>query len=117
MYIRHDWALPEVRALHDLPLLELVHRAQTVHREAFHDNKVQLCSLLSIKTGGCPEDCAYCPQAARYHTFVPAGPLMETSDALAAAPGAREAGGPRVGVGPARRGVKAGPPFDRALEV
>src|SRR6266851_5676907 len=60
MRIRHDWTLPEVRALHDLPLLELVHRAQAVHREVFRDNKVQLCSLLSIKTGGCPEDCAYC---------------------------------------------------------
>ena len=74
---RHDWTLAEVRAIHDLPLLDLVHRAQTVHREHFGDNRVQLCSLLSVKTGGCPEDCAYCPQAARYHTDVQAEPLME----------------------------------------
>ena len=59
--IRHDWTLAEVRAIHDLPLLELVYRAQTVHRAVFGDNKVQLCSLLSIKTGGCPEDCALLP--------------------------------------------------------
>src|SRR5947208_11620917 len=117
MYIRHDWALPEVRALHDLPLLELVHRAQTVHREAFQENKVQLCSLLSIKTGGCPEDCAYCPQAARYHTFVPAEPLMETSDVLAAARSAREAGATRFCMGAAWREVKDGPQFDRVLEM
>ena len=117
MYIRHDWALPEVRALHDLPLLELVHRAQTVHREAFQENKVQLCSLLSIKTGGCPEDCAYCPQAARYHTFVPAQPLMETSDVLAAARSAREAGATRFCMGAAWREVKDGPQFDRVLEM
>ena len=68
--VRHDWTLAEVRTIHDLPLLELVYRAQTVHRVAFGDPKVQLCSLLSIKTGGCPEDCAYCPQSARYQTGV-----------------------------------------------
>src|SRR5438067_11095086 len=78
--MKHDWTLSEVRAVHDLPLLDLVHRAQTVHRENFGDNKVQLCSLLSVKTGGCPEDCAYCPQAARYHTGVEAEPLMQTDD-------------------------------------
>ena len=117
MHIRHDWALPEVRALHDLPLLELVHRAQTVHREAFGDNKVQLCSLLSIKTGGCPEDCAYCPQAARYHTGVEAEPLMETSEVLASARSAREAGATRFCMGAAWREVKDGAQFDRVLEM
>src|SRR2546421_8999271 len=90
--VRHDWTLAEVRAIHDLPLLDLVHRAQGVHREHFGDNRVQLCSLLSVKTGGCPEDCAYCPQAARYHTGVQAEPLMELDDVLAAARKAREAG-------------------------
>ena len=83
--VRHDWTLAEVRAIHDLPLLELVYRAQTVHRATFGDPKVQLCSLLSIKTGGCPEDCAYCPQAARYDTGVKAERLMETGDVLEAA--------------------------------
>ncbi len=84
--VRHDWTLAEVRAIHDLPLLELVYRAQTVHRATFGDPKVQLCSLLSIKTGGCPEDCAYCPQSARYDTGVKAEQLMETGDVLEAAP-------------------------------
>ena len=109
--------LPEVRALHDLPLLDLVYRAQTVHREHFGDNKVQLCSLLSVKTGGCPEDCAYCPQAARYQTGVAAEPLMETSAVLDAAGKAREAGATRFCMGAAWREVKDGPQFDRVLEM
>src|SRR5690349_15214010 len=78
MEIRHDWSLAEVRAIHDMPLLELVDRARAVHRESFAASEVQLCSLLSVKTGGCPEDCAYCPQAARYHTGVEAEPLLST---------------------------------------
>jgi biotin synthase len=117
MQIRHDWSLPEVRALHDLPLLELVHRAQTVHREVFRDNKVQLCSLLSIKTGGCPEDCAYCPQAARYQTGVAAEPLLETAEVLGAARKAREAGATRFCMGAAWREVKDGAQFDRVLDM
>ena len=117
MDIRHDWTLPEIRAVHDLPLLDLVHRAQTVHREAFGDNKVQLCSLLSIKTGGCPEDCAYCPQAARYHTGVEAEPLMEAGEVIAAARAAREAGATRFCMGAAWREVKDGAQFDRVLEM
>jgi len=114
---RHDWTLAEVRAIHDLPLLDLVHRAQTVHREHFGDNRVQLCSLLSVKTGGCPEDCAYCPQAARYHTDVQAEPLMEVDDVLAAARKAREAGATRFCMGAAWREVKDGQQFDRVLEM
>jgi biotin synthase len=117
MHIRHDWTLPEVRAIHDLPLLDLVHRAQTVHREAFADNKVQLCSLLSIKTGGCPEDCAYCPQAARYQTGVEAQPLLETDDVIEAARAARAAGATRFCMGAAWREVRDGPQFDRVLEM
>ena len=109
--------LPEVRALHDLPLLELVHRAQTVHRQHFGDNKVQLCSLLSVKTGGCPEDCAYCPQAARYQTGVAAEPLLQTDEVLSAALKAREAGATRFCMGAAWREVKDGPQFDRVLEM
>jgi len=114
---RHDWTLAEVRAIHDLPLLDLVHCAQTVHREQFGDNRVQLCSLLSVKTGGCPEDCAYCPQAARYHTDVQAEPLMEVDDVLAAARKAREAGATRFCMGAAWREVKDGQQFDRVLEM
>jgi biotin synthase len=115
--VRHDWTHPEVRALHDLPLLELVYRAQTVHRSVFGEPKVQLCSLLSIKTGGCPEDCAYCPQAARYHTGVQAEKLMETPAVLEAARQARAAGATRFCMGAAWREVKDGPQFDRVLEM
>lgn len=115
--IRHDWTLAEVRAIHDLPLLDLVHRAQTVHRESFGDNKVQLCSLLSVKTGGCPEDCGYCPQSAHYRTCVPAEPLMEVDDVLAAARKAREAGASRFCMGAAWREAKDGAQFDRVLEM
>ena len=115
--IRHDWTAAEVRAIHDLPLLELVYRAQTAHRAVFGDPKVQLCSLLSIKTGGCPEDCAYCPQAARYHTGVQAERLMETPEVLEAARTARAAGATRFCMGAAWREVKDGAQFDRVLEM
>ena len=115
--VRHDWTLPEVRALHDLPVLELVHRAQSVHREVFAGQKVQLCSLLSVKTGGCPEDCAYCPQAARYQTGVQAEKLMAVPEVLSAARKAREAGATRFCMGAAWREVKDGPQFDEVLEM
>src|SRR5262245_30518343 len=115
--VRHDWTVAEVRALYDLPLFDLTYKAQTVHRAVFKDNKVQLCSLLSIKTGGCPEDCSYCPQAARYHTGVKAEKLMEVQDVLAAATKAREAGATRFCMGAAWRNVKDGPQFDSVLEM
>ncbi len=115
--IRHDWTLQEVRAIHDLPALDLIHRAQLVHREHFGDHGVQLCSLLSVKTGGCPEDCAYCPQAARYSTGVEAQPLMDVHDVVEAAREAREAGATRFCMGAAWREVKDGPQFDQVLEM
>src|SRR5437588_2023442 len=115
--IRHDWTVPEVRALHDAPLFDLLYRAQTVHREAFLEHKVQLCSLLSVKTGGCPEDCAYCPQAARYQTGVAAEKLMDTDDVLAAARRAKDAGATRFCMGAAWREVHDGPQFDRVLDM
>ncbi len=74
---RHDWTRAEVRAVFDLPLPELIFRAQLAHRRHFDPRAVQLSTLLSIKTGGCPEDCAYCPQSARYDTGVAAEKLME----------------------------------------
>src|SRR3954471_11580472 len=117
MELRHDWSLAEVRALHDQPLLDLVFRAQTVHREVFADNKVQLCSLLSIKTGGCSEDCAYCPQAARYQTGVEAEKLMAVGEVLEAAKAAKGAGATRFCMGAAWREVKDGPQFDSVLEM
>ncbi|ADO69687.1 biotin synthase BioB [Stigmatella aurantiaca] len=115
--VRHDWTLEEVRALYTLPLLELVHKAQTVHRAVFQDNKVQLCSLLSIKTGGCSEDCSYCPQAARYKTGVKAEKLMAVQEVLEAAGKARAAGATRFCMGAAWREVKDGPQFDSVLEM
>ncbi|HEX8537807.1 MAG TPA: biotin synthase BioB [Cystobacter sp.] len=115
--VRHDWTLPEVRALYALPLLELIHKAQSVHRAVFQDNKVQLCSLLSIKTGGCPEDCGYCPQAARHHTGVKAEKLMPVEAVLASAAQARAAGATRFCMGAAWREVKDGPQFDSVLEM
>ncbi len=115
--LRHDWTQAEVLALHDLPLLDLVYRAQSVHRAAFGDNAVQLCSLLSIKTGGCPEDCAYCPQAARYQTGVKAERLMATEEVLGEAQKARAAGATRFCMGAAWREVKDGPQFDSVLEM
>jgi biotin synthase len=115
--LRHDWTLAEVKALYELPLLELIHKAQTVHRSVFQDNKVQLCSLLSIKTGGCPEDCGYCPQAARYHTGVKAEKLMSVPSVLESAAQARAAGATRFCMGAAWREVKDGAQFDSVLEM
>lgn len=115
--LRHDWQLEEVQAIHDLPLMELVYRAQTVHRSVWGDNKVQLCSLLSVKTGGCPEDCAYCPQAARYKTGVKADKLMSVPEVLASAEKARSAGATRFCMGAAWREVKDGPQFESVLEM
>ena len=115
--IRHDWTLSEVRVIHDLPLMDLIHRAQTVHRETFTDNKVQLCSLLSVKTGGCPEDCAYCPQAARYDTGVDAARLMDPAAVVAAAAQAKAAGATRFCMGAAWREVRDGKQFDSVLEM
>jgi biotin synthase len=114
---RHDWALSEIKALYELPLPELVFRAQTVHRAAFGHHQVQLCSLLSIKTGGCPEDCAYCPQSARYQTGVSAEKLMPVHEVLDSAKKAKEAGASRFCMGAAWREVKDGPQFESVLEM
>src|SRR5881394_2221906 len=83
--IRHDWTGAEVGALVALPFPELIFRAQSVHREHFDPRQVQISTLLSIKTGGCPEDCAYCPQSARYATGVKTQKLMSVADVVAKA--------------------------------
>jgi biotin synthase len=115
--LRHDWTLPEIEAIYTLPLTELVFRAAAVHRE-FHDPKqVQGCMLLSIKTGGCPEDCAYCPQAARYDTHVEHQPLMPLDETLEAARRAKEQGATRFCMGAAWRDVPKDARFDRVLEM
>lgn len=115
--LRHDWTDAEIRAVHDLPLPELLYRAQTAHR-LYHDpTKVQLCTLLSIKTGGCPEDCSYCPQSAHYKTPVEREPLLEVDTVLAAARAAREAGSTRFCMGAAWRQVRGGEEFERVLAM
>ncbi|HWI15373.1 MAG TPA: biotin synthase BioB [Burkholderiales bacterium] len=100
------WTVDEVAALLDLPFNDLLYRAQQVHREHFDPNAVQMSTLLSIKTGGCPEDCGYCPQAARYHTGVDNEKLMPVEDVVAAAKRAREKGATRFCMGAAWRGPK-----------
>ncbi|MEY2169129.1 MULTISPECIES: biotin synthase BioB [unclassified Rhodanobacter] len=104
--IHHDWTRDEVAALFALPFNELLHRAHCVHREHHDANAVQVSTLLSIKTGGCPEDCAYCPQAARYDTGVAAQKLMEVDAVLARAKVAKAAGASRFCMGAAWRGPK-----------
>ncbi|MDW2979996.1 MAG: biotin synthase BioB [Rhodanobacter sp.] len=104
--IRHDWTREEIAALFALPFNELLHRAHTVHREHHDPNAVQVSTLLSIKTGGCPEDCAYCPQAARYDTGVAAQKLMDVDDVLTRAKAAKAAGASRFCMGAAWRGPK-----------
>ncbi|MEO6422395.1 MAG: biotin synthase BioB [Candidatus Nitrotoga sp.] len=100
------WSLAQVEALFRLPFADLLYRAQQVHREHFDPNEVQLSTLLSIKTGGCPEDCGYCPQAARYDTSVKSQALMELNDVLVAAQAAKAAGASRFCMGAAWRGPK-----------
>ncbi len=100
------WSVAEIEALFELPFSDLIHRAQTVHREHFDPNAVQVSTLLSIKTGGCSEDCGYCPQAARYHTDVEDQDLMALEDVVAAAQAAKDSGASRFCMGAAWRGPK-----------
>lgn len=115
--LRHDWTVSELRALHELPLTELLFRAQEAHR-AFHaPNKVQRCTLLSIKTGACPEDCGYCPQSAHYDTTVSPERLLPVGQVLEAAARAKDAGSTRFCMGAAWREVRDGAQFDDVLEM
>jgi biotin synthase len=109
--VRSSWTLEEVRALHALPFSDLVHRAQSVHRRHFDPNAIQVSTLLSIKTGACPEDCAYCPQSIRYDTGLEREALMDPAAVVARARAAREAGATRFCMGAAWRSPK-----DRDLE-
>jgi biotin synthase len=104
--IRHEWTRDEVGSLFALPFNELLHRAHSTHREYHDPNAVQVSTLLSIKTGGCPEDCAYCPQAARYNTGVQAQKLMSVEAVLERAQAAKDAGASRFCMGAAWRGPK-----------
>jgi biotin synthase len=104
--VRIDWTIEEVRMLHALPFSDLIHAAQSTHRRHFDPNQVQVSTLLSIKTGACPEDCAYCPQSIRYDTGLERESLMEPAAVVARARDAREAGATRFCMGAAWRSPK-----------
>jgi biotin synthase len=107
----------EVRALYDRPLLPLIDQARAVHLAHHKDNEVQLCTLLSVKTGGCPEDCSYCPQSSHHDTAVGAERMLDVGEVLASARRAKELGSTRFCMGAAWREVKDGPAFDRVLDM
>jgi biotin synthase len=110
--VRHDWTRDEVRALFELPFPELIFRAQRIHRQHFDPTEVQISTLISIKTGGCPEDCAYCPQSVHYQTSVKAEKLMRVDAVVAEAQAAKSAGASRFCMGAAWR-----EPKDRDLDT
>ncbi len=115
--LKHDWMLAEIEAIYNLPLPELIFRAQTEHRKFHRTDEIQGCQLLSIKTGGCPEDCAYCPQSAHYKTEVEREPLLSVEKALKAARNAKDSGATRFCMGAAWRDVPNGEQFDSVLEM
>jgi biotin synthase len=115
--MRHDWSVSEVESIYTAPLPDLVFRAQTVHRAHHPANEVQGCILLSIKTGGCPEDCAYCPQSAHYKTDVGRTELVSLAEMTVAATRARDQGATRFCMGAAWRDVPDGPQFDQVLDM
>src|SRR6201985_1390458 len=114
---RNNWTISEIKEIYDTPLLDLIYRAATVHREYNDTGEVQVCTLLSIKTGGCPEDCAYCPQAARYNTGVDVQSLMQKEKVLEYAARAKAAGSTRFCMGAAWREVRDNKDCDRMLDM
>ena len=114
---RHDWSDEEIQSLYDLPLPDLIFRAQTIHRRHHDPRVIQKCTLLSIKTGGCPEDCGYCSQSAHHDTGVEVERLMDVERVRKAARRARDDGSTRFCMGAAWREVRDGPEFDRVLEM
>ncbi|NBP71001.1 MAG: biotin synthase BioB [Cytophagia bacterium] len=115
--IRNNWTKQEIEAIYNRPVLELIYDAATVHRQFHEASEVQVCTLLSVKTGGCPEDCAYCPQAARYHTDVKVQKLMEVEEVIGKALEAKESGSTRFCMGAAWREVRDNRDFDKVLEM
>jgi len=115
--IRNDWTIQEIEAIYHQPLLELVYQAATIHRNWHKADEVQVCTLLSIKTGGCPEDCSYCGQAARYHTGITVKSLMSKEDVVAIAQRAKDAGSSRFCMAAAWREVRDNRDFDQILEM
>ena len=117
MDIRNDWTKEEIKEIYDSPILELIYKGASVHR-AYHDpSEVQVCTLLSIKTGGCPEDCAYCPQAARYNTDVEVHRLLNVEEVISKAANAKANGSTRFCMGAAWREVRDNRDFDKVIEM
>ena len=114
---RHDWTKEEIEKIYHQPLLDLVYHASKTHREWHNAREVQVCTLLSVKTGGCPEDCSYCGQAARYHTDIKVEALLPTATVLAHAKKAKEAGSSRFCMAAAWREVRNNRDFDRIIEM
>jgi biotin synthase len=115
--IRHNWTLEQLTGLYDLPLLDLIYKAATVHRQNFDPQEIQVSSLLSIKTGGCSEDCGYCPQASRYNTDVKVHKLLSVPEVEEAAQNAKSGGASRMCLGAAWREVRNNSDFDRVLDM
>ncbi len=117
MAIKHNWTKEEILEIYNKPFMELLYESASIHREHHDPNTVQVSTLLSIKTGGCPEDCGYCPQAARYHTNIEGNDLMNVNQVKAQALRAKASGSSRVCMGAAWRNVKDGGEFDTVLEM
>lgn len=115
--IRNNWTREELAEIYNTPVLELVYKGATVHRQYHNPSEVQVCTLLSVKTGGCPEDCAYCPQAARYHTDVKVQRLLEVDEVLHKAKEAKAAGSSRFCMGAAWREVRDNRDFDKVIDM
>jgi biotin synthase len=115
--VRNDWTFEEIKTIYTLPLMDLIRKASQVHQEFHSNNEIQLCSLLSIKTGGCSEDCAYCPQSSSNQTDVEASPLMAKENVLSFARQAKEKGSTRICLGAAWKQVRDSNQFDRVLEM
>jgi len=115
--LRNDWSLEEIKAIYYKPVLELIVEAANVHKQYQATGEVQVCTLLSVKTGGCPEDCAYCPQAARFHTDVEVHKLLSQEQVLQAAQRAKDGGSTRFCMGAAWREVRDNRDFDKVLDM
>ena len=117
MELRNDWTREEIAEIFNRPIMDLIYEAATVHRQFNDPNEVQVCTLLSVKTGGCPEDCSYCPQAARYHTGVKVHKLLDVEEVLGKAKTAKENGSTRFCMGAAWREVRDNKDFDKVLDM
>lgn len=117
MSVRNDWTFEEIQAIYNKPLLDLIYEAATVHRNNNIATDVQICTLLSVKTGGCTEDCSYCPQAARYNTGLKAHKLLDVEDVLSKAQEAKENGSTRFCMGAAWREMRDNRDFEKVLDM